>query len=147
MFKSFFEKIFGKKQYLKINLYIKSITGNYLTNKILGSEEEYRILFQNCLKKRKGNKGRGFKFVGFKTTWASKIIEKPVDQAKKCFSDVSRCLDCLVSFGNLDEHDLEQTYALAAVLLILGRICSQKPKCSVRQKVKKRQVFIAFFDF
>ena len=50
MFKSFFEKIFGKKQYLKINLYIKSITGNYLTNKILGSEEEYRILFQNCLK-------------------------------------------------------------------------------------------------
>jgi len=32
----------------------------------------------------KENKGKVFKFVGFKTTWASKIIEKPLDQAKKC---------------------------------------------------------------
>ena len=36
------------------------------------------------IKKRKESKGKVSKFVGFKTTWASKIIEKQLDQAKKC---------------------------------------------------------------
>ena len=98
------------------------------------------------VEKRKESKGKVFKFVGFKTTWASKIIEKPLDQSKKRFSDVSCCLGCLAAFGILDEHNLEQTYALAAVLLMLARICSQKPKCSVCPKVKKPLCFIAFFD-
>ena len=99
------------------------------------------------VEKRKESKGKVFKFVGFKTTWASKIIEKPLDQSKKRFSDVSCCLGCLAAFGILDEHNLEQTYALAAVLLMLARICSQKPKCSVCPKVKKTIVFYSFFWF
>ena len=52
------------------------------------------------IKKRKENKGKVFKFVGFKTTWASKIIEKQLDQAKKCPSDFSRCLGCFDVCGN-----------------------------------------------
>ena len=46
------------------------------------------------IKKRKESKWKVFKFVAFKTTWASKIIEKQLDQAKKRSSDITRCLGC-----------------------------------------------------
>ena len=38
-----------------------------------------KIMNSQLLKKRKENNGKVFKFVGFKTTLASKIIEKPLD--------------------------------------------------------------------
>ena len=75
------------------------------------------------IKKRKESKGKVFKFVGFKTTWASKIIEKPLDQTKKCPLMYRTVFVVWQHFGNLDEHDLEQTYALAAALFMLKRIC------------------------
>ncbi len=50
MFRNSLNKILGKNRILKIKLYLKSITGNYLTNKVLASEQEYIELFENCLK-------------------------------------------------------------------------------------------------
>ncbi len=50
MFRNSLNKILGKNRILKIKLYLKSITGNYLTNKVLASEQEYIQLFKNCLK-------------------------------------------------------------------------------------------------
>ena len=46
------KKILKKKNFLKIKLFFQSIFGNYLTIKILGSEEDYLNLFQNYLKKK-----------------------------------------------------------------------------------------------
>ena len=83
--------------------------------------------FKIIKKKRKESKGKVSKFVGFNTTWASKIIEKQLDQTKKCPLMNRIFFVVWQHFGNLDEHDLEQTYALAAALLMLKRICSNLP--------------------
>ena len=105
------------------------------------------------IKKRKENKGKVFKFVGFKTTWASKIIEKQLDQAKKCTSDVSRCLrwwDDIISAARaelLKKHCFYNKKCLGRiagkslpprVTQLAGKCRPMKPKAEILHRHKGR---------